>query len=212
MVDRGRVILAGKCNAGEEQWTMSFALPALNSFDEAEGQAAVEAIRDAFQTNVWSTGVDVFDDYISDHTAWDSVTLNDIQDPGVTFRQWVAFSDGTGQGGFGGNPLPSQISTVVSLHTGFPGASKRGRMYFPPFGVSAGTSNARVASACVTALTSAMVNFFQDVNAIAGLAVNVYSTTVDQLTPVTQVRVGDVFDTQRRRRNELVEAYTIGNL
>jgi hypothetical protein len=51
--------------------------------------------------------------------------------------------------------------------------------------------------------------FLASVNvAYGGTAASVYSTVLDALFAVTAVRVGDVFDSQRRRRNSIIESYS----
>lgn len=116
-------------------------------------------------------------------------------------------------GGGGGNMLPPQTSIVASHRTGQIGRRGRGRMYLPPTGASgldASTDYGRVAAgyqagvlaAQVALLEDCALNFggpgFQCVPSIIGAPWTSYAF-------ITSVQVGDVFDTQRRRRAQLSE-------
>ena len=110
--------------------------------------------------------------------------------------------------GTGSITLPPQASVCVSLITGVSGRRFRGRFYWPAltgsmsnnlkFDVPAGT-----AIAYATMLTEIATRFPGDVD----VAPVVYSQASDVLTPVSAVRVGDVLDTQRRRRDALTELF-----
>lgn len=43
---------------------------------------------------------------------------------------------------------------------------------------------------------------------LVNFGVSVYSPSKGILTPVTSIRVGDVFDVQRRRRDDMTEQYS----
>lgn len=117
----------------------------------------------------------------------------------------------TRAGTSGGNPLPAEVSVVLSLRTGFSGASFRGRLYLPPPTISANNSNGRLDTTAqgvlVTSLAAAMVAMNADVT--YGTAdVVVWSRKLLIPTVVVSIDMGDVFDAQRRRRNSLVESRT----
>jgi len=52
-----------------------------------------------------------------------------------------------------------------------------------------------------------MAAFLTAVNGATSVTVCVYSAAASTLQEVTEIKVGNVFDTQRRRRNDLVESY-----
>lgn len=100
----------------------------------------------------------------------------------------------------------------VSLSTGRPGRSYRGRFYWP-FLTATTTSGGRINVTSVTSAARASA-FAQMLQAIAGefsgfpeFRPMVVSETLGVLTPVSAVRCGDVLDTQRRRRDKLNETY-----
>lgn len=115
----------------------------------------------------------------------------------------------------GGNlsaPLPPQISLVASLRTDQPrGDATHGRMYLPGinFGVD---SDARITAANRTAVAGTFKSFIDGCNSFIdgqGLRVLVASAKgTGQDRQVTKLMIGDLYDTQRRRRNAFTEQYT----
>lgn len=105
-------------------------------------------------------------------------------------------------------PLPNQCAVVASLKTANAGRTARGRMYLPAPNTSQLTESARLGPTQVAAYVDAMQTY------LSGATTNGLGTVVASavlfgaLRPVTDVRVGDVMDTQRRRRDELLEVYT----
>ena len=102
-----------------------------------------------------------------------------------------------------------QVATVFSLLTGIPGGSYRGRMYWPAVGASTNTSGKLALPSQsnvnnVAALLEALAQLYPG-SSPTQLAVA--SKAQDAVTEVTSIRWGDVADTQRRRRDALVETY-----
>lgn len=114
--------------------------------------------------------------------------------------------------GNGATPHPYQTSAVVSLRTNQVGASGRGRLYFPATGVPLQAGSLRPSSADVTAwiggiktYLSGMQTAVRTVFPTASLIV--WSRKTTGMFPVDTIQAGDVLDTQRRRRDTLIEAY-----
>lgn len=106
--------------------------------------------------------------------------------------------------GSGATQLPRQIAVAASLTTGARGPGGRGRMYFPFNNISASTG--LVATAAQTAIGTNLVTFLSALNA-EGPVVSVVNPTRDTYSAVIGVRVGNHFDTQRRRINAVAETY-----
>lgn len=106
----------------------------------------------------------------------------------------------TNAGTAGTQPLPNQVACVVTLLTGFPGRSKRGRFYYPLLG--AALTSGQYSSTVVNALSSGVANFLSAVRSgmttPTGHAV-VGSATTGAMTQITAVKVDSKPDTQRRR-------------
>jgi exosome complex RNA-binding protein Csl4 len=107
--------------------------------------------------------------------------------------------------------LPNQIAVAVTLETGQPGRTKRGRFYL------GGITSANVVAATgrlqpgnTLAYSRIIAQFLEQsrdqANTTDAFRAVVYSRVNQSTLPITRVSIGDVFDTQRRRRNGLVEA------
>ena len=180
----------------------------------ATGNAAVlsAAVADAFSaywdgvpagTNAVKTLYDiatVADDVVVDEL--DSAQVHNVQQ-GIT----TLVLAGTGSG----EPLPPNVAVVMSKTSDLPTRSGRGRSYAPPPTVDSMNSG-RMASASVTIFANAWKNFMTSLSTAAGGAYEPViahpSFVPGPFTPFNQVRVGDVFDTQRRRRSKLKETFT----
>lgn len=84
-------------------------------------------------------------------------------------------------------------------------------MYFPPFAINAVGVGGTLGGGAQGALADAFEDFFNQVNSSAAVASSVFvaSDANQDLTLVTSIRVGSVIDSQRRRRNSMVELYTV---
>lgn len=136
--------------------------------------------------------------------------LGYVYDEGGILVEQAASSSAPFQG-TGTQVQPNQCAVVVSLLTGQAGRSRRGRIYVP--WLSSGLTAGRLVAAQVTAAADrAAVLAVQARDwgfggpTLSGELV-VASATYGYNTPVTQIRIGNVMDTQQRRRDDLVEEY-----
>lgn len=128
----------------------------------------------------------------------------------------VGESTGAPIAGSGTVTCPPQCSICFSLVTGIPGRRTRGRFYWP--GLTATFSGAGKITGPTTpanlALAGAqMLDEIGDVSGAASpLSPVVVSEAGNLITTVNAVAVGDVMDTQRRRRDGLVEVKSVSNV
>lgn len=107
----------------------------------------------------------------------------------------------------------AQNALVISLRTNTPGGSGRGRLYWPAVGTSIGTDLRFTSASALTALTEmrAYLNAMRSALATAfptiGFDLAVRSRTTHTTPHVNKVQVGNVPDTQRRRRDNMTEDY-----
>lgn len=119
--------------------------------------------------------------------------------------------------GTGTQSKVNQSALVLSLRTILPGARGRGRMYWPALGatITPGTGKLSAPTPAILALaTTVLLHLIEDIiRDNAGLfpwtevLTGVRSQTDHVTRTVTRVQVGDVLDTQRRRRDMLAETY-----
>lgn len=102
--------------------------------------------------------------------------------------------------------LPFQCAPVVSLRTATLNRRGRGRFYAPSLAVDQ-VDGGRMTSAAQTALADGAVDLLAGLTSGGGTVV-IYHRDLGSTSVVTSLDVGDVIDTQRRRRNQLVESRT----
>jgi hypothetical protein len=189
------------------QWTFGFSISA------ATGQAAVIADAVADGVTAFWNGVPAGTDAVK--TLYDVATVVadavvDELDGSMTHNvsQGIAILTLAGTGT--GEPLPPQISVVGSQVTDLPTRKGRGRSYFPAPTVDT-VDGGRLSTAARDIYAQAYVNMLDSIEAAAAGAYQVVIRHPDfdpaAFTSLVGIRVGDVFDTQRRRRNKLKESY-----
>lgn len=102
-----------------------------------------------------------------------------------------------------GSMLPPQCAVVVSTRSAIATRGGRGRMFWPAPAAStlnAGRFDLTARSTLATAAGSALDSLIT-----AGETPVIWSRAKLATTPINAVDVGDVFDTQRRRRDKLIE-------
>lgn len=121
---------------------------------------------------------------------------------------------GAALAGTGAAAHPPQCAVVASLRTQVPGPSGRGRMYWPATGAALNGTSLRLDA---TALTNALAGFKSYLQAIEtaietalGIpaSLDVWSRKNGTSAAVDRIQLGDVIDTQRRRRDTLPETYS----
>lgn len=117
---------------------------------------------------------------------------------------------------------PPQASVVLSLRSDAPGASGRGRLYWPALSVGLVSPQARILPATRDSIKDAAITYLRAVQdaikatyfaplSAGTVELAVVSKTTGEHHKITRILVGDVVDTQRRRRDKIPENYTQGN-
>jgi len=209
-----RITLSGTMWGGAEEWSTGFFLGQEGADASELSQAGLDQIRDA-----WAV-------YFQHGLSWTSNQYRFLQAKsalidatGHTILDSVKYSyvGGNVVGGATSGHFPSQCSLVVTLMSDRPrGKASKGRMYLP--GIAGGVNGGgkldsdRVGS-IATNLKTFFDSFASDADVPDQLILAAKGTgPVPALTAqndfVETIKVGDVVDTQRRRRNGLVESYT----
>jgi hypothetical protein len=179
--------------------TFSFTMHAEGSLSTGD---AAQAFDDAL-TACWAAGMDDITTPEVDLTLASAATIDPTTDGQITRVENVLALTGVNVG----EMLPFQCATVISLLTDSATRHGRGRFYLPPLAVDT-LENGRVNAATLVILDTAWTAFFDSLNT-DGVTPVVRNRTGHISTTVTSARVGDVIDTQRRRRNKLTETYTV---
>jgi hypothetical protein len=117
-----------------------------------------------------------------------------------------AVTGATGEGqSAGGFKMPLQSALCVSLDTGFPGASGRGRVFLPFPGFPLDPDHS-LSIANATAMATSMSELIRDLRTSPFGEARVISSK-GAASLVLSVRVGRIPDTQRSRRSALVEGH-----
>jgi hypothetical protein len=113
--------------------------------------------------------------------------------------------------GTGAPTKPYQTSVCVSLLSGIPGRRFRGRIYLPALAATISATTLRMAPTISQAISDDAVDWLSAVAAAGptspALVPAVWSKMNESAVAISSTRVGDVLDTQRRRRDSLVETY-----
>jgi hypothetical protein len=138
----------------------------------------------------------------------DRVVMNELDSAGHNVSQGVATLALVGTGT--DEPLPPQCAVVVSTRSLLPTRAGRGRFYLPSPVVTT-VIDQRLDSAAQDDIlhgAQAMLNHMRGLD-FTPIVHHRFDPTV---TEIVSIDVGDVFDTQRRRRNKLVETRVSANL
>lgn len=206
-----RLVIDGTLATGAERWScgINFTADAItpsadNLADWAE--AVLESLRPTTGTPATVKG------YLSTSgtiTRVRAYTHPDLGEP----ADRAGVSTGAAIAGSGTANMPPQCSLVVTLLTGVAGRSGRGRFYWPHVGgsvTSAGKSS--LVSGTTASAWADLLSNWGTLLPSADITVAVASETQGTITPVITASVGDVVDTQRRRRDGLVEARFVGSI
>lgn len=205
MVARVKITISGGMGTSE-RWSTGIHFGFGTPLSNANAQAVANSIRDKFALTTGNP-LGSLTNLIS---SVGTITDIDVYQYGASGG---AIAAGTAQGspikaGSGTPQCPPQTAGVFTLLTGNPGASGRGRIYWP---ATNPTMSNTFKSAAVQAARNDVVAMLAAMQASlvefgAYLPV-VYSPKNDTITAVSAVRAGDVLDTQRRRRDTLPEVY-----
>lgn len=131
-----------------------------------------------------------------------------------TLESLAEHARGAPVGGSASSAGPLQTALVSSLRTTHPGPSGRGRLYWPAMGVPVGLSTYRPTPANMSTYSLGVKTYLSAIQAavdvtLDGVALAVWSRKDLELYVVNSIQVGDILDTQRRRRDATIENYTV---
>lgn len=207
------VTLSGTTLGGAEEWQTGFYMGTPEADAPVPTQAFTDAVRDAW-TTFFTNGLNGIAQLYK-FTAVKAVRLaKDGRYDGSAIAE--SFPAAAVSGGSGGSPNPPQVALVATLIGGSgKGYGGKGRMYLPGIRLPIGDDGHIPQNSCQTIATN-LAAFFNTINGsfdAPGNVINVSRGNSKLLgvgarnVNVNGVRVGNVYDTQRRRRNALAETY-----
>lgn len=212
------VTISGTMLGGNEIWQTGFYMGKLNGDSEVPAQATADFIRDKWLA-IWTNGANGFNQaFTFNQVKMARLGLDGRYDGSAVV---TSFPGAAAQGGAGGGPLPPQVSLVATTIAGSgKGLAGKGRMYLP--GISFAIDNTgHLGNIETQKVADYLTQFFQDIYAdpsTPDVAINASKGSAKFLgvgarnVPINGIRVGNVYDTQRRRRDALTETYKVGGL
>lgn len=211
-----RVIVQGTFSGGEV-WSTSVAYSYFASTFGGFNQAQCESIVSRLLTNIpaatWPASFKTLISNQASIVGWRVETRQENEAISAVAEN----AYGTAIGGTSAANKTPQDAVVLSLRTSTPGARGRGRMYWPALNAALDTTFHLATPSPATIATDAktLLKLIGDqLNAelaansiVATVELAVRSQTLHECNPVVRIQVGNVLDTQRRRRDSLVEAY-----
>ncbi len=197
---------------GSEIWSVGIRSGASSVTDPAALLEYATGAYNAFLGALWTTGTLKF--YNISQVTFDQCTVRHINTAGITTNQ-ADYAPGPVAAGGVSQTAPNQACTVLSLDTPRSGRSYRGRMYLPTLAPEWGSGTGKITGAMATALAAGGALLVTDLNALVSTspATGPFPCSIQSRTsgqppaPINAVRVGNVIDTQRRRRDKEVELY-----
>lgn len=209
-----KVTLSGTCFGGQEIWSTGFHLgwETQDAFMPTEQSVADVGL-------AWETFFEKTDSYVSGYYDFTECKIAMLNNDGKTMPDTAQYWNPPTQvkGGAGNSAQPPQIALVATLANSLPrGLATKGRMFLP--GISpAVNATGHLDSFWCDSIAVNLKTFFDTVYNDADLPGNPVLASVGRgplnmdgaIRNISQIRIGNVYDTQRRRRNALQEAYII---
>lgn len=203
-----RVSLVGQMPSGEE-WSVNPCFSVGGDFGAPVSSTQAQTIATAIAGLIIPTGVLNMQSSSTTHTGV-RVEARDLDGSLESLAEAVRALP---VGGSGASFHPFQTSAVTSLRTALPGASGRGRLYWPATGVTLTVGTLRPSTANVVSHLAGVKTYLSSIETsieatLTGVALVVWSRKLLAQNVVTSLQMGDVLDVQRRRRDQLVEGYS----
>lgn len=209
-----RITAFGTAFGADEEWSTGFYYGQEGADAATPTQLTANAVLAHWTTFFQNSTSNISNAYKTVGVRVALMGTNGIMDPNANFYAYptVPFT-----GANASTPMPAQISLVASLQARPDrGLASKGRMYLPGVNESVDTTG-RISGTKTLAIATNLDTMFTAMNGaidIGGYLINASKGgSGTNLAPpinrrVEDVLVGNVYDTQRRRRNQLTETYS----
>ena len=188
--------------AGGENWMFTWWADSARSLASAQA-AAVTWINTLMSGATAGNGLE---DHMATTVGVDGVTtveITSLTGHQVSREDTAVSRDGLSASG----TLPNDVALVVSLRTATPTRAGRGRFFLPPMVLTDVAADGRVATDAITDLIASLTSAWTGYNSASDSPV-VYSRSQRLSRNITSFDIGDLFDTQRGREGNMIEART----
>jgi len=213
-----RVTLSGTMFSAAEEWSTGFWMGEEGADASVPTQAMANAILPLWRTFFEAAQTKVHNQYLTTQVKVAHINTNGTTDSANVVYAYPATEL---NGNDASSPYPPQCSMVVTLLSDRPrGLASKGRMYLPGY-VGAITGNGKVSSLQTGELATQFETFFNGIRAhadipntpiLAAKGTGLFPELTAQNDYIEKIKIGDVIDTQRRRRNGLAETYVLKTL
>lgn len=207
-----RVSILGRL-VSEEVWSINPVFDPTGEFPGGVSQAGLDAAALAIANRTVPTQMRAWLSTLGSRTGARVEVRDDVTEELIGLS--IQSSTTPAVGGPSGANQPPQSAAVISLRTDTPGASGRGRLYWPAMGAALDSTNGRLSSSQLASFLTDSKNYLLGIRSdlaaafpAIGFDLAVRSRTTKTTPHVTRLQVGNVVDTQRRRRDNLPESYS----
>jgi len=213
-----RCTLFGSMYSGAEIWSTGFYLGSVDADAQNPTEEFADAVLSAWEDFFTATNTSISFNWKTHGVKLALLNTNETTDTANVIQKTYATAIAGQNGGSG---FPPQVSLVASLLAGLgtqPG--DKGRMFIP--GIASGLDTTGHATTGYNAtIANNLKTFFDEIDAsfdAPGTLINAShpAPVIGGPSPVnksvTLIRVGNVYDTQRKRRNALAESYASATL
>jgi hypothetical protein len=217
-----KVTISGHCFNGAEEWSTGFYVGSESGDAVDPGSVAAAAIAGLWTTFFTSANAHIAGTYVTN-----SIKVSQLETDGDVDLDMIDIYDYPAAiaGVSGGAPLPPQITLAATLSSDIQrGLASKGRMYLPGINLPVVPTDPRIAVVEQGQIATQLKTFFDGVNASSDVPGSVilaskgrkfintqapddYNYVAGVIKNVTGLRLGNVYDTQRRRRNGIAESY-----
>ena len=213
-----RVTISGTSFGGEEEWSTGF----FHGYETGDCEEPTEADCTEIGGH-WQTFFTTTSTKVNNNWKTTQIKMSTLNTDGSTDLDSVKYYNYPTpiSGAFSTNNYPPQISLVGTMKSTLArGLASKGRMYLPGIGATVDT-NGRIASTDSLAICTNLRLFLFECGQIAGNNNVPVLASFGRTAPligagvtkaIAAVQVGNVYDTQRRRRNALTETYSTVNI
>lgn len=209
-----RVTFSGTCFGGAEIWQCGLWLGDESADTSTASQGQVDAIAARWATFFHDAGVGISTNYLATQVKVANHLVSGATDPlNVVYHTYASPI----VGGYGGSPQAPQVALAASMTSAVSrGLAAKGRMFLPGVCLTVG-SDGKLSSFSVGGVATAFQTLINGINTDAASDQKVILAAKATTLPVVQaavnrlvtgINVGNVFDTQRRRRDGLTETRT----